>query len=52
MRLYAYPAYEEHVLEHDRLIGDLRDLSIAWTEGEDEAAGACWPRWRTGCSPT
>jgi len=40
MRLYAYPAYEEHVLEHDRLIGDLRDLSIAWTEGEDEAAGA------------
>jgi len=39
MRLYAYPAYEEHVQEHDRLIGDLRDLSVAWTEGEAEAAG-------------
>jgi hemerythrin-like metal-binding protein len=39
MRLYAYPAYEEHVQEHERLIGDLRDLSVAWTEGETEAAG-------------
>ena len=39
MRLYAYPAYEDHVQEHDRLIGDLRDLSVAWAEGEAEAAG-------------
>ena len=26
MRLHAYPAYEEHVQEHDRLIGTLRTL--------------------------
>jgi hemerythrin len=39
MRLYAYPAYEDHVQEHDRLIGDLRDLSVAWAVGEAEAAG-------------
>ena len=39
MRLYAYPAHEDHVQEHDRLIGDLRDLSVAWAEGEAEAAG-------------
>jgi hemerythrin-like metal-binding protein len=38
MRLYAYPAYEEHVLEHDRLIGTLRDISSDWAEG-GEAAG-------------
>jgi hemerythrin len=44
MRLYAYPAYEEHVQEHDRLIGDLRDLSVAWTEGESEAAGSLLAR--------
>ena len=39
MRFHGYPAYEEHVLEHDRLIGDLRDLSVAWTEGGGDAAG-------------
>lgn len=39
MRLYAYPAYEQHVQEHDRLIGDLRDLSVAWAEGEGDATG-------------
>jgi hemerythrin len=38
MRLYAYPAYEEHVQEHDRLIGTLRDISVDWAEG-GEAAG-------------
>ena len=27
MRLYAYPAYADHVLEHDRLIGELRALA-------------------------
>lgn len=39
MRLYAYPGYEEHVQEHDQLVGVLRDLSVAWTEGEGEASG-------------
>jgi hemerythrin-like metal-binding protein len=33
MRLYAYPAYEEHVHEHDRLIERLRGISSDWAEG-------------------
>jgi hemerythrin len=39
MRLHAYPAYEEHVQEHDRLIESLRTLSEDWSRGEGEAAG-------------
>jgi hemerythrin len=39
MRLYAYPGYEEHVQEHDQLVGALRELSVAWSEGEGESAG-------------
>ena len=39
MRLHAYPAYEEHVQEHDRLIETLRSLSDDWARGEGEAAG-------------
>jgi hemerythrin-like metal-binding protein len=39
MRLHAYPAYGEHVQEHDRLIGTLRRLSEDWAAGEAEAAG-------------
>jgi hemerythrin len=38
MRLYAYPAYEEHVQEHDRLVKTLRDISSDWEQG-GEAAG-------------
>ena len=39
MRLYAYPAYADHVLEHDRLIGELRVLAESWEKGGGEAAG-------------
>ena len=39
MRLHAYPAYEEHVQEHDRLIETLRTLSEDWVQGGGEAAG-------------
>jgi hemerythrin len=40
MRLYAYPAYADHVLEHDRLIGELRALAERWEKGEGGEAGA------------
>jgi hemerythrin len=39
MRLHAYPAYGEHVQEHDRLIETLRTLCDEWSRGEGEAAG-------------
>lgn len=39
MRLHAYPAYQAHVQEHDRLIETLRALSDDWTAGGGEAAG-------------
>jgi hemerythrin len=39
MRLHAYPAYEEHVQEHDRLVGTLRTLSDEWAAGGGGAAG-------------
>jgi hemerythrin-like metal-binding protein len=39
MRLYAYPAYEDHVQEHDRLIEELRTTAGSWERGEGEAAG-------------
>ena len=39
MRLYAYPAYSDHVLEHDRLIGELRGLAESWEKGGGDAAG-------------
>jgi hemerythrin len=39
MRLHAYPAYEEHVQEHDRLIETLRSLWDDWAGGGGEAAG-------------
>ena len=39
MRLHAYPAYEEHAQEHDRLMGTLRRLSEDWAAGGGEAAG-------------
>ena len=39
MRLHAYPAYEEHVQEHDRLTETLRTLSDDWVQGGGEAAG-------------
>ena len=37
MRLYAYPAYSDHVLEHDRLIGELRALAESWEKGGGDA---------------
>ncbi len=37
MRLYAYPAYADHVLEHDRLMGELRAMTESWEKGEGEA---------------
>ena len=39
MRLYAYPAYEDHVGEHDRLVDELRAMADSWEKGEGEAAG-------------
>jgi hemerythrin len=38
MRLHAYPAYEHHVQEHDRLVDELRSMAAAWeAEGGQEA---------------
>jgi len=39
MRLHAYPAYEGHQQEHDRLIAELRDLRRA-LDGDEPAAPA------------
>jgi hemerythrin len=39
MRLHAYPAYEDHVQEHDRLVEQLRGTAASWERGEGEAAG-------------
>lgn len=39
MRLHAYPAYEDHVQEHDRLAGQLRTMAESWERGEGQAAG-------------
>ena len=39
MRLYAYPAYADHVLEHDRLNGELRALAERWEKGGGGEAG-------------
>jgi hemerythrin len=39
MRLYAYPAYADHVLEHDRLIGELRAIAESWEKGGGDPAG-------------
>ena len=44
MRLYAYPAYEDHVGEHDRLVGELRSLAEAWERGEGAAAAGLLAR--------
>ena len=38
-RVYAYPAYEDHVGEHDRLVDELRTMADSWEKGEGEAAG-------------
>lgn len=48
MRLHAYPAYEGHQQEHDRLIAELRDLRRAPERGETSdpaAAVARLERW-------
>jgi len=48
MRLHAYPAYEAHQQEHDRLIGELRDLRRtleAEAAGEPATAVARLERW-------
>lgn len=38
MRLHAYPAYEDHVGEHDRLVDELRRTAGSWESGEGETA--------------
>ena len=40
MRLHAYPAYEAHQQEHDRLIGELVDLRQSIESGERDPATA------------
>jgi hemerythrin len=41
MRQTAYPGYEQHVQEHDRLLGELRGLAQAWeTVGAGTAGDA------------
>ncbi|MEJ2084575.1 MAG: hemerythrin family protein [Acidobacteriota bacterium] len=40
MRLHAYPAYEAHQQEHDRLIGELVDLRQSIESGEQDPATA------------
>jgi hemerythrin-like metal-binding protein len=39
MRLHAYPAYEHHVQEHDRLVEQLRAMAQSWERGEGREAG-------------
>jgi hemerythrin len=39
MRLYAYPAHEDHVQEHGRLVGELQAMAEACERGEAAAAG-------------
>jgi hemerythrin len=34
MRLYGYPTYDDHVLEHDRLIDRLHAIRRQWQQGE------------------
>lgn len=48
MRLHAYPAFEAHQQEHDRLIGELRDLRRALEgaePGDPATAVARLERW-------
>lgn len=40
MRLHAYPGYEAHVQEHDRLHGELRALEARYAAGELAASRA------------
>jgi hemerythrin-like metal-binding protein len=44
MRLYAYPAYEDHVGEHDRLVAELRSLAEGWERGEGASAAGLLAR--------
>jgi hemerythrin len=37
MRLHAYPDYEAHVVEHDRMLGTMEELRTGWQEGRIEA---------------
>lgn len=39
MRLHAYPAYEHHVQEHERLVDELRSTVAAWEKGAGEEVG-------------
>ncbi len=40
MRLHAYPGFESHEVEHDRLIAELRELSTRILGHPDEGAAA------------
>jgi hemerythrin len=37
MRLHAYPDYEAHVIEHDRMIGAMEELRAGWQESRLDA---------------
>jgi hemerythrin len=37
MRLHAYPDYEAHVIEHDRMLGAMEELRAGWRESRVDA---------------
>jgi hemerythrin len=44
MRLHAYPAYEHHVQEHDRLVDELQALAASVQGGDAESLSQLLPR--------
>jgi len=48
MRLHAYPGFESHEIEHDRLIAELRELStriLEHPEADNQAAVEALEAW-------
>lgn len=39
MREHAYPGYEAHVAEHDRLLEQMRRIVLEWESGDTAALG-------------
>ena len=49
MRLHAYPGYEAHQQEHDRLIGELQELSRVLASGGPSSPSSKWGSSSAGC---